>query len=139
VFFGDYIGVAARRGKIHPIWTRMDAGTLSVWTAVLTNPRGIDDTAVPSAVLLRQNYPNPFNAATTIEFGLPAPMRVTLTVHDVSGALVATLADRTFSEGYHPVQWDGGNTAGKRVGSGVYFCRLEAGGETITKKMTLVK
>jgi hypothetical protein len=139
VFFGDYIGIAARRGKIHPIWTRMDAGSLSVWTAILTNPRGIDNVPVPPYAQLLQNYPNPFNAATTIEFRLPGPMTATLSVYDVSGAFVVTLADRTYFEGPHQVDWTGKNAKGDHVGSGVYFYRLRAGGETITRKMTYVK
>jgi hypothetical protein len=88
---------------------------------------------------LYQNYPNPFNPTTSIAFYLPARASVALAIFDVSGARVRLLAADTRPEGKHVVQWDGKNDAGLRVGSGVYYYRLQAGKATLTKKLVVVR
>jgi hypothetical protein len=135
VFFGDYINVAALGGKVYPIWMRMDGTDLSVWTALVDLPTGIAAN-IPKArgVELEQNYPNPFNPTTAIDFRLPATMHIDLSIFDVTGRRVATLADETLAAGPHRVVWDGAG-----VGSGVYFYRLHAGDETVTRKLTVLK
>jgi hypothetical protein len=90
-------------------------------------------------VELFQNHPNPFNPSTTIGYYLPRAMHVTLTVYDVRGARVRTLVDRPLGVGHHSTEWDGTDTGGSRVGSGVYFYRLRAGNKVITKKLVVVK
>ena len=88
----------------------------------------------PRAFSLAQNYPNPFNPTTTISFTLAEASHVRLEVFNVSGARVATLADREMGMGEHSVTW---NAAG--LGSGVYFYRLTAGEATEMKKMILLR
>ncbi len=83
--------------------------------------------------------PNPFNPSTTISIGLPAATDVTLSVFDVQGRRVATLVDGPVPAGFRTFTWHGVDDTGHRVGSGVYFCRLEAGGEVFTSKMLLLK
>jgi hypothetical protein len=94
---------------------------------------------VPTALALRQNVPNPFNPATTIEYDLPADCDLQLVIFDISGRAVRTLRSGREAAGYRSAQWDGRNDAGERVGSGVYFYRLRAGNDVLTKKMTLLK
>jgi flagellar hook assembly protein FlgD len=60
-------------------------------------------------------------------------------VYDASGAHVATLASGAYPQGTHDARWDGTDARGTRVGSGVYFYRLTAAGETHTRKMVLLK
>ncbi|HEX5130928.1 MAG TPA: C25 family cysteine peptidase [Candidatus Krumholzibacteria bacterium] len=95
----------------------------------------------PLALSLAQNYPNPFNPTTTIDFTLPAGKAIptTLIVYDVRGARVRTLVDGSLPGGQHHARWDGRNSAGSPVGSGVYFYRLAAGNRTETRKMVLLK
>jgi hypothetical protein len=93
----------------------------------------------PKPTTLYQNYPNPFNPTTSIAFYLPARASVMLAIYDVRGARVRLLAADTRPEGRHIVQWDGKNDAGVRVGSGVYYYRLEAGKESFTKKLVVVR
>jgi len=88
----------------------------------------------PRAFSLAQNYPNPFNPSTTISFTLAEASHVRLEVFNVSGARVATLADREMGIGEHSVTW---NADG--LGSGVYFYRLTAGEATEMKKMILLR
>jgi hypothetical protein len=91
------------------------------------------------ALELRQNYPNPFNPATTISFTLPERARVMIAIYDADGTLVRTLLDDTFDRGVRETVWDGKDSRGRAVSSGVYFCRLKAGGQTLTKKTVLLK
>ena len=89
---------------------------------------------------LRQIAPNPFHARTTIRFELPRRSPVRVRVFDVTGRLVRTLLDGTLMEpGRHEVVWDGRADGGRGVGSGLYFCRLEAGPFTTAKRMVLVQ
>jgi flagellar hook assembly protein FlgD len=60
-------------------------------------------------------------------------------VYDASGGYVATLHQGRLDTGVRSVRWNGTNAGGERVGSGVYFCRLAAGGEVITRQLVLLK
>ena len=88
---------------------------------------------------LGQNRPNPFNPVTSIRYVLPAPGHVRLAVYDASGRLVTTLVDEHVKAGPHATAWNSRSAGGAEVASGVYFCRLEAGGRTLTRKMVLLK
>ncbi|OYV88582.1 MAG: hypothetical protein B7Z63_00115 [Ignavibacteriae bacterium 37-53-5] len=90
--------------------------------------------ALPGEIRLYQNYPNPFNPTTAISYELSANSYVTLKVYDVLGREVATLVNGVQKIGSYEVQFEG-----SRLASGVYFYRLMAGGNVITKKMVLVK
>jgi hypothetical protein len=92
-------------------------------------PTGVTEgPQIPATFGLAQNYPNPFNPATRISFALPEAASVTLKVYNVLGQEVVTLAQETREAGYHEVVWNGRNSLGQSVGSGVYFYRLEAKG-----------
>ena len=88
---------------------------------------------------LGQNHPNPFNPATSISFSIERDQRVTLAVYDISGRLVATLADRAMNAGEYTERWDGRDRSGNPAATGVYFFRLKAGTRTLTRKAVLVK
>lgn len=75
---------------------------------------------------LSQNYPNPFNPSTVIKYGLPKESAVTLHVYSLLGQQVATLANGSQLAGFYEAQWDGKNSSGGSVSSGVYFFRIEA-------------
>ncbi len=95
---------------------------------------------VSSAQLtLHPNHPNPFNPSTTIRFEMVSRGRASLRIYDVRGALVRTLFDDTREAGPGTASWDGRDDAGRVVASGVYLCRLTAGGESGTRKMVLLK
>jgi hypothetical protein len=88
---------------------------------------------------LSQNRPNPFNPATTIEFTIPERDHVVLTVYNVAGQRVVTLVDQVMTEGHKGITWDGSNSQGSAVSTGVYFYRLQTGGKTLTRKMVVLK
>jgi len=94
---------------------------------------------LPTSFSLSQNYPNPFNPSTTIEFDLPIRSEVTLTVHNILGQRVATLAEGSQGVGTHRVQWDGTDSQGNPQPSGVYLYLLRANGHQESRKMLLLK
>lgn len=81
---------------------------------------------VPENFSLTQNYPNPFNPETEIQFALPEPSHIQLTIINSTGVVVRTLAQGALSPGRHAIIWNGKNTEGQVVASGVYFYRLQA-------------
>jgi len=90
-------------------------------------------------VLPHQNYPNPFNPTTTIAFDLPVASSVELTVYNIAGQKVKTLLDEYRKAGSHELTWNGASATGQAVSSGLYFYRINAGEETATGKMILMK
>ncbi len=106
-------------------------------THTLFETEAIETPALP--LVLDQNRPNPFNPSTEIRFSLPNRCAVRLDVFDAAGRLVRILKDCTLGTGQHSIVWDGTNNEGRSVGSGVYFYRLRAGKEAISKKMVLLK
>jgi hypothetical protein len=83
---------------------------------------------IPTEFQLSQNYPNPFNPTTTIEYQIPVTGTVSVKVYDGLGKQVAVLVDREERAGYYAVTWNGRNTAGQSVASGMYFYRVQAVG-----------
>ncbi|MBK6765851.1 MAG: T9SS type A sorting domain-containing protein [bacterium] len=83
---------------------------------------------------LAQNYPNPFNPSTTIEFSLPTDASAELAVYNLAGQEVARLLSGNMTAGSHRVTWNGVGQA-----SGMYFYRLQAGTNVLTRKMLLMK
>jgi hypothetical protein len=89
---------------------------------------------IPEAIALSQNYPNPFNPSTSIVFGLPTAANVTLTVYDITGKKVVTLADGNFNAGNHTVVFNATSLA-----SGLYFYALVTPEKVLHKKMLLIR
>jgi FlgD Ig-like domain len=99
---------------------------------------GVHET--PMALALHQNVPNPFNPTTAITYDVPAGgASVTIRIYDATGRLVRTLVDGPNPAGTHSVSWDGRNSAGGAVSSGVYFYRMTAGSFTASRRMVLLK
>jgi len=96
-------------------------------------------TITPSQTSLQSNYPNPFNPSTTIAFDIANDGHVLVEVYNVRGQKVKTLIDGMRSAGSHKVIWDGIDTHGREVSSGVYFYRMVANGSNSVRKMLLVK
>jgi hypothetical protein len=90
-------------------------------------------------VKLEQNHPNPFNPSTTIKFSVANEGHVELGVYDLSGRKVRTLVSEVREMGQYNVTWDGKDENGARMPSGLYFYKMDTGGKTVSRKMTLVK
>jgi hypothetical protein len=89
---------------------------------------------------LLQNYPNPFNPTTKINYQLPASSFISLKIYDILGREIITLVNEEQAAGLHAVQWNGNNSTGLKVGSGVYFYQLKGStGFGSSKKMTVLE
>ncbi len=136
VFFGDYTGIAARGGKVCPVWMRMDSGELTIWTAPFVDTLFVPPPgpAVPSYFALSQNYPNPFNPSTTIAYQIPRVSYVRLSVYDLLGREVTRLVDGPQAAGFYAPVFNATHLA-----SGVYFYKLSAEGYSEEKSMVFLK
>ncbi len=96
--------------------------------------------AIPAVALaLYQNEPNPFNPSTTIRYFVGAECAVSLEVYDIAGRLVRRLESGRVGTGMRAVEWNGLDERGNRSSAGVYFYRLRAGKNTLSRKMILVR
>ncbi len=89
---------------------------------------------------VKSPHPNPFAARTTVEYVLDAPRAVDAVVLDISGRVVARLADNLRQpEGEHRLVWSGADGTGRRVSAGVYFLAVSVAGRgTTTRKVVLL-
>ena len=97
------------------------------------------DSGPPAQVKLLGNYPNPFNPSTRIAFDLPREMSVRLSVFDIRGHLVATLVNGSLGAGNQEILWNGQDSRGSNVSSGIYLYRLETSDGMQAGRMTLSK
>ena len=86
-----------------------------------------------------RNYPNPFNANTAISYYVPRDAQVSLEVYNIRGQKVKILVNEYQSTGSRTIFWDGTNSNGDVVASGVYFYKLAIDRESVTKKMTFLR
>ncbi len=100
----------------------------------------LESSDLPKEFKLNQNYPNPFNPTTTINYSVPKASFVTIKVYDILGKEVATLINEEEQAGYYSINFNA-----NRLGSGIYFYRMQAGASTgsatfiETKKLILLK
>jgi type IX secretion system substrate protein len=137
-----FIDIDATSGEtyIYNITTLYDGG----WESEYSNDAEITITGaggelIPLVTELEGNFPNPFNPTTTIKFGLNESATVTLEVYNIRGEKVRTLVDSELEAKYHTVLWNGEDSSGKNVSSGVYFYKMKAGEYSSTKKMIMMK
>jgi flagellar hook assembly protein FlgD len=90
---------------------------------------------VPAARALLAAAPNPSAGAARLTFTLPQAGPVRLRLFDLGGREVRALVEGAREAGTHTVAWDGRDARGNRVAAGVYFARLEAGGETLARRL----
>jgi hypothetical protein len=105
-------------------------------------PPDVPDETTGGPALVFHLYPampNPMRPPAEIRFDLPEARFVRLTVYSMEGARIRALAEEEFSAGRHAIRWDGLDGAGRRVGSGGYIVRIEAGGSIEQEKIVLLK
>ncbi len=98
----------------------------------------------PKRAVLLQNFPNPFNPETWLPYNLAEAADVTIQIYDVRGHLIRTLYLGQQPAGFYlsknkAAYWDGRNTSGERVSSGLYFYRLSAGDFSAMRRMVIAK
>ncbi len=122
-----------------PIKLALDISPVPVAVAAAPAKAGI-----PDQTLLFANYPNPFNPETWIPYQLAVPTDVKLTIYDARGVLIRHLElghqlAGTYTSRSRAAYWDGRNTQGERVASGVYFYRLQTDTLSSLRKMVILK
>jgi hypothetical protein len=137
---GDYYHMVSDAGGADLAWAATFSGGQDIYylriqsqvAAVAGDPTG--------RLRLHPNLPNPFASSTTIHFEMPpAGGRAKLEVFDTSGRRIATLVDGVLGAGSQVARWTGTDEAGRAVKTGIYLCRLEAGGFLATCKMMLLR
>lgn len=105
-----------------------------IWKYI-DNPTDVqEDQNLPTAFNLDQNYPNPFNPSTTIRFSLLKDGFTTLRIYNILGELKAELLNNEMTAGNHSINFDASSFS-----SGIYLYTLTSNGNSVTKKMTLLK
>ena len=94
---------------------------------------------LPTGPQLRQNVPNPFNSATVIPYFLLEPGPARLEVYALTGQLVAVLHQGPQPAGFHRLPWDGKDSEGRSLASGVYLYRLVLNSGAQTRKLTILR
>jgi hypothetical protein len=89
--------------------------------------------------ILLQNYPNPFNSQTRIDFAIASKSSVSLNIYSIFGENIVTLTQGQKEAGNHFVTWNGKNSKGGDVSSGVYIIRLQVRQEVLIRKMLLIR
>jgi hypothetical protein len=138
----DSIAPYVATGKI--IWSNL-SNTASIWKAsYLRKPMRVECSQVSVGISyesefvtgyeLKQNYPNPFNPTTNIEYSIPEPSFVNLSIYDINGKLIETAINQQQSSGKYLISFNFANYS-----SGVYFYKLTAADFSEIKKMVLIK
>ncbi len=96
-------------------------------------------TSIPANFSLFQNYPNPFNPATTISFQVDVSSNISLNIFNVNGEIVRNLITSHLVPNKYSIIWNGQNSLGQRVPSGVYLYTISDGSQNIMRKMLLIK
>jgi hypothetical protein len=118
-------------------------GLKVIWSPYLTSappaPRLDPGISLPLAFSLGPNYPNPFNPQTTIRFTLDASSYTTVTIYNILGQQVNTLVSEQMQPGEHTLVWNGRDSRGKPVSSGIYFYTIQAGERFESRKMVMMR
>jgi glucose/arabinose dehydrogenase len=107
----------------------------------ILNTNAPPDTGAPPPSgprLSMRAWPQPARTTVNLDYTLPGPRRLRLTVHDMSGRLVRLLAEGLVGSGTHQTTWDGHDEQGRRAPPGVYWARLDAGLESRSVRIALV-
>ena len=94
---------------------------------------------IPKEFSLGHNYPNPFNPSTTIPFTITEPGLAVVTIYDISGREIRQILNESLRSGFYSTIWDGKNSNGVPVSSGVYYYGLKTKTFNSFKKMILIK
>lgn len=106
------------------------------WT--VSTPTGLGE-PTPEAPSVTAARPNPFGVETTLSYSLPTAARTSARVYSASGRLIRTLVDSDMPAGVHRASWDGRDSEGTAVSSGVYFLRFAGAGMSKTQRLMLLR
>jgi FlgD Ig-like domain/Cohesin domain len=108
----------------------------------VSSTTGIDsnkETSAPTSYRLLQNHPNPFNAGTLIKYELPQAGPVSVKIYNLTGQEILEMVNAVQQPGRYQINWNGRDSRGETVPSGVYIYRLQAGSFVQTQRMIVVR
>ncbi len=97
------------------------------------------DAPLVSRFRVSQNYPNPFNPNTTLKFSVSEIGRLDITIYDITGRQVRQLFSRSCPAGMYEIDWNGKDSQGHDVSTGIYFCEFRFGDSQEIVKMQLIR
>ncbi len=119
--------------------TDMAAVLMSRLSMILSAEGDNTDGILSNGFSLEQNYPNPFNPETKIEFALPEGSNVKVEIFNILGESVTVLVDEYMTAGVKEITWNGMDSSGQPVTSGIYFYRITTDQYTNSRSMVLLK
>ncbi|MBT4036192.1 MAG: T9SS type A sorting domain-containing protein [Candidatus Marinimicrobia bacterium] len=117
----------------------IDGGTPGLQNSLLSVNILNEPDEIPQHFELSQNYPNPFNGQTLIQFVLPEETQIKIALFNILGREIRVLTDKTLAPGTYTVTWDGRDSQGHKVSTGVYFYRLDSPAFIDARKMVYLK
>ncbi|MBU1355406.1 MAG: T9SS type A sorting domain-containing protein [Candidatus Edwardsbacteria bacterium] len=109
----------------------------------VTTPTGVavrpEEPKLSGVLKLNRSHPNPMRSNAAISYQVPSKSQVTLTVYNILGQTIRLLDSGEKAPGLYQVNWDGRDSRGNNMSSGIYFYRLAAGAVTLTQKLILVR
>ncbi|MEZ4650073.1 MAG: FlgD immunoglobulin-like domain containing protein [Candidatus Eisenbacteria bacterium] len=124
----------------YEVWMACASRGIAVLHVPMADPAGVGDIGPTPLAQLLPNSPNPFDASTLVRFTLAQPTPVRLDIFDAQGRKVRNLVDRSMGAGLHALEWDGRDSGGQPVASGVYFSRLDTGSQgEQQRRLTIIR
>ncbi len=111
----------------------------SISEVVVANSNSYVSSEIVDSYAVATNYPNPFNPSTTISYELIGSSNVSISIYNVMGQKIATLVNEFKASGSYSVVWDGMNSNGVEMPSGVYLMKLDTDTNSITNKLSLLR
>ena len=94
---------------------------------------------IPSKFNVGKNFPNPFNASTEIVLSIDRVRHVELNIYDLIGNKIVNITNHVYSPGQYKVKWDGKNSHGNNLSSGVYIYTIISDEYIKSDRMILLK
>ena len=141
-YFADYHtdGNETRILMIHPGSELFSVnGSFSITDYTVVSGEDYIPSTIADSYALLDSYPNPVNPVTEISYYLPESGKVTVSIYNLLGQQIATLADAVQDAGNYSVIWNGMDREQMAVPSGIYFVRLQHPQGVVTHKLTLLK
>ena len=140
---GGILGYANKEIYVVSVASPQDVGVLTLLPSI-TQKAEVTLRVLPKKSALLQNFPNPFNPETWIPYQLAEGSDVVIRIYNVAGQLVRELELNYKRAGFYidrtkAAYWDGRNSAGESVASGVYFYQIKAGKFVSLKKLVILK
>ncbi|MCX6841488.1 MAG: T9SS type A sorting domain-containing protein [candidate division WOR-3 bacterium] len=136
---GQFVVAREAADEIYQIAGTGDYQGVSRYNKLFVTPEGTREAGPAVVPSSRLRVSTLFRSGVQIHYVIDRPCRTTLTVYDQSGRVVRTLVSTQVQVGSYTAAWDGRNEYGRPAGSGVYFCRLQAGGYLATKKLLMMR